>query len=258
MILLVYIQKFFGNHAMHAIPRKGLWLQHMHDSAQTFFFGKGSFACSFPVLSLGSLAYVRQLAALQRVSINFHKDTSAWIKDGENGIMLWTSPGKLYYIQRQHAGTSVVLFEHYSVPEHSETYVFGRLGALLRHMHLLPSGKSDEKLERLLFVWLYPQACFNKTGVLGHENMELDTKTRDDIMNKEKETNSKETWQKQLFFVLIHHSNHGIEATVEVKKGTEQSNKGSASAKPQDSESSFLSREEWSRKGELKLHVNKL
>ena len=235
---------------MYAKPRKGFWLQHVHDSVQNFVFGKGSFARSFPVLSLGSLAYIRQLAALQCVPITFPKDACAWIKDGENGIMLWTSPGKLYYIQRQHAGTSVVLFEHHSAPEHGETYVSGRLGALLRHMHLLPSGKSDEKLERLLFVWLSPRASF-KRNAFGRKTMEVESM----FDQQQASANPNTIWGEDLFFLKLNAENAPTSATVQLQKGTEHSNKGSASANAEKIESSFLSSEEWSHIGVLKLHV---
>ena len=234
---------------MYAKPRKGFWLQHVHDSVQNFVFGKGSFARSFPVLSLGSLAYIRQLAALQCVPITFPKDARAWIKDGENGMMLWTSPGKLYYIQRQHAGTSVVLFEHHSAPEHGETYVSGRLGALLRHMHMIDSGKSNEELERLLFVWLSPRASF-KRNAFGQETMKLETTP----LRQPAEVNSN-PWENNLFFLILNEQNDPMSATVKLQKGTEHSKKGSASAKAEKNETSFLSSEEWSHIGELKLHV---
>ena len=217
--------------------RKGLWLQHVHNSVQTFFFGKGSFASSFPVLSVGSLAYLRQLAALQCVPITFSPQEHAWIKDGESGILLWTT-NKLYYIQRQQH-SSVVLFEHKSAAEHGETYVLGRLGTLLRHMHTFPQGEHDEKLERLLFVWLYPDASFGTAlGVMGTLKLQNE-------IAKQSTDNPYEKWSSKLFFVRINEANASRHFTVELKKATVQGEKPP----------SFLSNEEWRFQGNLHLHA---
>ena len=231
----------FSVHVMYNRHRKGLWVQHVHDSVQTFFFGKGSFASSFPVLSLGSLAYLRQLTALHSVPITFKKNVHAWIKDGENGILLWTTPGKLYYMQRQHTDTSsVVLFEHNTAPEHRQTQVFGRLGALLPHMHSFSPGEHNEELERLLFIWLCPEASFTKEILM--ETSKLSSLS---IMKKQTEVNG-DKWCPELFFVRINEKNR-TNATLQLK---------TEGLKEATSPNSLLDSKEWSPKGKLQLHCH--
>ena len=216
-------------------PKNGFWLQHVHDSVQNYMFANGSFFRSFPVLALGSLVYLRQQAALQCAAISFDKHEHAWILDGENGLLLYTN-SVLYYINKQK--THVVLFEHKCAPESSKTYVTGRMGTQLTHMQEIARGSSDEQLEHLLFVWLNPAASFQKTTLLQRSTIKLQ-----EFPEKTPEYDNVETWGKKLFFVLMNAQNPNLCATV---KNVQPSN--------EEQQPSFLSSEEWSCKGQLKLH----
>ena len=105
-------------------------------------------------------------------------------------------------------------------------------------MHTFPQGKHDEKLERLLFVWLHPDASFGT--VLGVKGT---LKLQNEIAKQS--TDNPHKWSSKLFFVRINEANTPRHFTVELKKATVEGEKPP----------SFLSNEEWSFQGNLHLRA---